>query len=1252
LRIIIDLQAAQAENRHRGIGRLSLSLAIEIARHRGPHDVIVALNGVFFEAVRAIRDAFHGILPHENIRVWQGLPETQAADPQNQDRLKAAALIREAFLAQLEPSIVVVMSLFEGYVDSAVTTIGWLPQKIPTAVFLHDLIPLIYPKNYLKDTHLRDWYMDRFVDLKKADLILCNSDCTRKEALDYAGFHERAVATVFAGKSDDFRQKELSATEKRSLLNRFRLDRPFVMYGGGIDFRKNIEGLIRAFALLPKGLRNEYQLVVVCSVQEADRKRLETLALQQGLSDGQYVMTGFVSEEDLVALYNSAEVFVFPSLHEGFGLPALEAMACGTPVIGSNTSSLPEVIGLESALFDPAKDAAIAEKLKETLTDLDFREKLKRHGLNQAKLFSWEISAKKTIAALEAWFSEAATTKDLEHTLPRKRLAFISPLPPTKTGIAHYSGELLPELSKYYDIEVIVDQVTVSDPWISRHCSVRDVPWFESHVDTYDRILFQVGNSAFHQHMFDLIRDYSGVVVLHDFYLSGIMAHRDFQGLAPGSWPKALYQSHGYPALKAFGSMEGAELIWQYPASLSVIQEALGLIVHSPHSIDLGKQWYGGDVGQWTVIPLLRTQPIAFDREDSRQRLGLEDRDIVVCAFGHLGPTKLNDRLINAWLASSASKNPRCHLFFVGQNHEGEYGRHLLKQIATSDAVNPIRITDWVSQEDYCHHLSAADIAVQLRSLSRGETSASALDVMNYGLALIVNANGSMANLPAEAVMKLPDEFSDQALISALERLVDDEGLRHQMGREGSKIIQNKHDPSACAKAYFEAIEEFYEQQSSSAEAVIQTWVESSQSGRPKDHLAVAEALAQNFPPSVRQRQVMVDISEWVQRDARTGIQRVVRSILSEWLSKPRESVRIEPVYATETEGYRYARQFTMHFIGGPSEIFEDEPIEWVPGDVFLGLDLQPQVVRAQKDFFSTLRNGGVKVAFVLYDLLCVRLPSTFPPGASGPFSKWLEVIADSDHVIAISKAVAEDFNDWIKEQGLEQKRPVKIDWFHLGADIENSAPTQGLPPEAHRDLATIKQGISFIMVGTLEPRKAHLQTLEAFERLWNEGTDCTLVIVGKQGWMVERLVERLEHHPEKERRLFWLKGVSDEYLDALMKASNCLIAPSLGEGFGLPLIEASRYELPVLARNLPVFREVAGKGADYFEGEQPKDLADAISQWLAKYQDAQKNGRGSSLLNRLEIRIKTWQESANDLFHIAVERSDNNVCASAYQSE
>ena len=114
------------------------------------------------------------------------------------------------------------------------------------------------------------------------------------------------------------------------------------------------------------------------------------------------MLTGFVSEEDLLTLYNLCKAFVFPSLHEGFGLPALEAMSCGRAVIGANTSSLPEVIGRDDALFDPMNDRAIAEKIADVLTDDAFRSDLEQHGLKQAKRFSWDVCAQRAIAAFEA----------------------------------------------------------------------------------------------------------------------------------------------------------------------------------------------------------------------------------------------------------------------------------------------------------------------------------------------------------------------------------------------------------------------------------------------------------------------------------------------------------------------------------------------------------------------------------------------------------------------------------------------------------------------------------------------------------------------------------------------------------------------------------------------------------------------------------------------------------------------------------
>lgn len=163
-------------------------------------------------------------------------------------------------------------------------------------------------------------------------------------------------------------------------------------------------------------------------------------------------------------------------------------------------------------------------------------------------------------------------------------------------------------------------------------------------------------------------------------------------------------------------------------------------------------------------------------------------------------------------------------------------------------------------------------------------------------------------------------------------------------------------------------------------------------------------------------------------------------------------------------------------------------------------------------------------------------------------------------------------------------------------------------------------------MVGTVEPRKGHAQVLDAFELLWASQQDANLLIVGKQGWMVEALVERLREHPESGKRLFWFEGIDDDYLSSLYAQSDALIAASLGEGFGLPLIEAAQYKLPLIARDIPVFREVAGEHAFYFQGEQPQTLSDSLTAWLGLHRNAEHPKSES-------MPWLTWDQSAKQLF-------------------
>ena len=379
--------------------------------------------------------------------------------------------------------------------------------------------------------------------------------------------------------------------------------------------------------------------------------------------------------------------------------------------------------------------------------------------------------------------------------------------------------------------------------------------------------------------------------------------------------------------------------------------------------------------------------------------------------------------------------------------------------------------------------------------------------------------------------------------------------------------------------------------------------------------------------PEKAYRQLLVDISELVQRDARTGVQRVTRSILQQLLLAPPVGFVVEPVYATlDQPGYRYAREF-MRTPGEESGSSVEEPITTRPGDIFLGLDLQHHTTRVQAPYLLQARQDGVLVYFVVYDLLPIQFPNHWPKEHSVDqvHREWLYSICKYDGVLCISHSVADELAVWQKENGPPRLRPLAIKWFHLGADVDNSAPSKGLPDNAGDVLIAIGSSPSFLSVGTIEPRKGQAQTLAAFELLWQVGLDINLVLVGKQGWMMEPLVEKLRSHAEFGKRLFWLEGVSDEYLEKIYEASTCLIAASEGEGFGLPLIEAAQHNLPIIARDIPVFKEVAGEHAFYFGGLAPSDLADAIKAWL----EMNKSDRHPKPQG---MRYLSWRESALQL--------------------
>lgn len=1232
MRIVIDMQGAQSSgNWNRGIGRYTMSLALALVRNQGEHEVVLVLNAAFPASVERIRASFEGLLPQHNIRVWHAVPPMAYSDPQSNWRRQSGEMIREAFLDSLNPDFVIVSSLFEGLGDDAVTSLKRFSAQHGTAVILYDLIPFIHRQPYLENPVVERWYLEKIEHFRRADLWLGISESSSQEGVAHLGLPAGRCVNISTDADDHFKVIDVTTEAERRLREKYGLNRNYVMYTGGIDHRKNIEGLIRAYAKLAPQVRATHQLAIVCSVQDDRRKRLLHLASEHGLKADELILTGFVPEDDLVTLYNLCAAFVFPSWHEGFGLPALEAMRCGAPVIAANTSSLPEVVGRAEALFDPHSDEAIARAIERVLSDELLRDQLIVHGREQAKKFSWDETAQRAIAAIERVVTQPKAHQAPRDAQPsRPKLAYVSPLPPERSGISDYSAELLPALAQHYEIDVIVAQDCVTDAWIVANCPIRSVQWFLENSDRYDSVIYHLGNSAFHQHMFGLMARTPGVVVLHDFFLSGIIHHMDATGYAPGYFTEQMYRSHGYVGLSDCAQAKDiADVIWKYPCSREVIENSLGVIVHSENSIRLAKYWYGAEDFNRSVIPLMRISAETDDVASVRKGLDFTGKDFIVCSFGMLGPTKLNHRLIKAWIESDLAKSESCHLIFVGENDSGDYGRNLLSLIKRAPKGSSIHVTGWVDQEKFRQYLSAADVAVQLRTLTRGETSAAILDCMNYGLAAIVNAHGSMADFSDDVVYKLPDEFDDQTLVHALETLWRDHEKRAQIGANAKNIIVKNHDPAQCAEKYKVAIESFYTKNRQTLKQLINAiGAISKEPVADGEHILLANSIATTFQPVRVGRALLVDISELVQVDSKTGIQRVVRSILRNWLLCPPMGWRVEPVYATATEPYRYARQFTSAFLGLPNLGSHDEPVDFNPHDIFFALDLSPQVQTAKAEFYQHLRLHGVLVKFMVYDLLCVTHPEHFVHGAAFGFSSWLKTVGECDGAVCISKAVADELGNWITSRSWKRHRPFKIESNPLGADVDNSAPSQGLPIDADSVLTILNQRPCFLMVGTLEPRKGHVQVLDAFEKLWKGGADNNLVIVGKQGWMVDPLVGRLNTHSELGKRLFWLEGISDEYLEKIYAASTCLIAASYGEGFGLPLIEAAQHKLPIIARDIPVFHEVAGEHAYYFNAEQSDELAHALHEWLTLYQ-AEKHPRSDAMP------WLTWKQSATALAKI-----------------
>lgn len=268
-----------------------------------------------------------------------------------------------------------------------------LPPLTPcrSVVTIHDCIHLRFPQ-YLPSTlgHAYAW-AQMWSATHRAARVITVSEASKRDILRYFRLPERQIDVIYNAIDDRF-WGQPDAGEISRVRERYRLNDPFVLYAGNIKPHKNLERLIEAFHLMRQDTPHLANVQLLIIGDEISKYATLRRAVHRHKLHKHVRFFGFVSDQTLAALYRLADVFVFPSLYEGFGLPPLEAMASGTPVITSNVSSLPEVVGDAALMIDPYDPAAIADAMRRVLETPALREELQRKGLARAREFSWERS--------------------------------------------------------------------------------------------------------------------------------------------------------------------------------------------------------------------------------------------------------------------------------------------------------------------------------------------------------------------------------------------------------------------------------------------------------------------------------------------------------------------------------------------------------------------------------------------------------------------------------------------------------------------------------------------------------------------------------------------------------------------------------------------------------------------------------------------------------------------------------------------
>jgi glycosyltransferase involved in cell wall biosynthesis len=607
-----------------------------------------------------------------------------------------------------------------------------------------------------------------------AEKIITFSNCTKNDLIRQLDIPSEkiSVANLAVDPHLTSQAQELRAGDKGN----------HILYVGNYDGRKNIESLILAYGKLPSDLQKSFSLVIDCEADLPIRKRLEDLAA--GVISGNVILVSPKTDFELADLYKNASLLVFPSLYEGFGLPPLEAMAQGIPVVASNASSIPEVVGDAAVLFDPKSVDEMAEKIRLVLTDGALREKLVEAGRSRVNQFSWLKCARETSAVYKSCLAREGVS------MPRK-IAFLSPLNPQASGISDYSEELLEYLKSFFEIDVYVDGFEPANPHIRGSFTVRDISELEQHIAEYGTCVYNMSNNAeYHMSIYREMNRYPGITILHEYSCHPAFYHAYLvQSRNEAAYLEEMALSYGAEGVVEARRVisEGSPNLWNYPLNGKVLLFSKGVIMHVPiiaHNLQ-----------KKTITPILgiphgvkaKGRGIRELREkklELRSTHGIPHETFVVSTMGFLSQLRRLDVCLKAF-SRLREELGDCqyliagHFFDAGLREQLEI---LISSLGIESHVILHEFEEHVTIDKFEEWMQLCDVLVNLRYPSPGAPSGTLARALALAKPVIASNIEDFAHYPNDCVWKVePDETEQTLLFRYLLRLARDKQLREKM---------------------------------------------------------------------------------------------------------------------------------------------------------------------------------------------------------------------------------------------------------------------------------------------------------------------------------------------------------------------------------------------------------------------------------------------------------------------------------------